>query len=120
VSKRQAIDYPDSAPLLDDIVAWPADGNWPVAKSLADLLVSIGPPTTPALQRLLQGADAAHQYFGLSLVVSRLPPDVAVHLRKDLKQIVKAPTTGQVLEGVSKLAADILRRFDDVRPKEQS
>jgi hypothetical protein len=120
VSTLQTVGYPDIAPLLDDLVDWIADGNWPVAKPLADLLVSIGPPAIPALRRVLQGADAIHQYFSLLLVVTRLSPEIIVLLRSDLKRIVDAPTAVQIREGVSELAGEILHEFDRGRSTEQS
>ncbi|NKQ73418.1 hypothetical protein C3Y89_24255 [Rhizobium sp. UPM1132] len=42
VYELEAAGYPAIAPLLDDLVAWTADGNWPVARPIADLLVSTG------------------------------------------------------------------------------
>ena len=119
VSKLQTLDCREIEPLLEDLVAWIADGNWPVAKPLADLLVSVGRPAIPALRKLLQGADATHQYFSLLLVVSKFPPDVSALLQNDLKKIVEAPTVEQNLEGVSELAADVLRKLGNVCPKEQ-
>lgn len=108
VTKLGLAGFPAIAPFLDDLVAWIADGNWPVAKPVADLLVSIGAGSIPALRQVLQGSDAIHQYFVLLLVVDRLPPDAATLLRHDLKQIATSPTLEQVREHFSELAEGIL------------
>ncbi|MGO8094440.1 DUF5071 domain-containing protein [Rhizobium leguminosarum] len=62
-----AVGFPVIAPFLDDLVAWVADGNWPVASPVADLLASIGADAVPALRQALQRSDAIHR----SVVVDR-------------------------------------------------
>ncbi|WP_455272812.1 DUF5071 domain-containing protein [Rhizobium herbae] len=111
VAQLEAAGFPAIAPLLDDLVAWVADGNWPVAGPVADLLVSTGDGAIPALRNVLQGRDAIHQYFALLLVVDRLPPDVATLLRGDLKQLVTSPSLDQIREEVSELADGILQKL---------
>jgi Domain of unknown function (DUF5071) len=120
VSKLQAEGYPNIAPLLDDIIYWIADGNWPVAPPMADFIVSVGPPAIPALRRVLQGEDVVHQYFCLFLVVSKFSPDLIALLQRDLEQIVDAPTADQVLEEVPILAGEILRTLSDSDLRDQS
>ncbi|WP_082928023.1 DUF5071 domain-containing protein [Rhizobium bangladeshense] len=99
------------APFLDDLVSWVADGNWPVARPVADLLVSTGAGALPALRQVLQGSDAIHQYFMLLLVANRLPSDIAAVLRGDLERLATKPSTDQFREGVSELAEDILQKL---------
>nr|WP_287382084.1 DUF5071 domain-containing protein [Mesorhizobium sp.] len=36
--------YPAIAPILDELLDWTADSNWPVARPLADFLVTLGTP----------------------------------------------------------------------------
>ncbi|NZD50191.1 DUF5071 domain-containing protein [Rhizobium leguminosarum] len=113
VAQLAAADFPAIVPFLDDLVAWVADGNWPVARPVADLLVSIGADAVPALRQVLQGSDAIHQHFVLLLVGSRLSPDVAAALLGDLERLAGSPTPDQVREGVSELAEIILQKLDD-------
>ncbi|MBB3747421.1 hypothetical protein FHX10_006978 [Rhizobium sp. BK591] len=112
VSKLEAAGYPAIAPLLDDLVAWIADGNWPVARPVADLLVSTGAGAIPALRGVLHGNDPIHQHSVLLLVASRLSPDVVAALRGDLEQLATSPTLDQIQEGVSELAERILQKLD--------
>jgi hypothetical protein len=111
VAQLAAAGFPAIAPFLDDLVFWVADGNWPVAGPVADLLVSAGTDAIPALRQVLQGSDAIHQYFMLLLVANRLPPDIAAALRGDLERLATKPTTDQIREGVSELAEDILQKL---------
>jgi Domain of unknown function (DUF5071) len=117
VTKLEAIGYLATAPLLDRLVDWVADGNWPVARPVADLLVSTGAGVIPALLQLLRGRDAIHQYFALLLVVDRLPLDVAALLRSDLKQLVMSPSPEQIQEGAFDLAEGILRKLGSSLPR---
>lgn len=115
VSKLEAAGYPAIAALLDDLVAWTADGNWPVARPVADLLVSTGAGAIPALRRVLHGSDPIHQHFVLLLVISRLSPDAVAALRSDLEELTTSPTLDQIQEGVSELAGRILQKLDSDR-----
>lgn len=109
VAQLTAARFPEVAPLLDDLVAWIADGDWPIARPISDVLVSAGSGAIPALLKVLQGDDAIHQHFVLSLVVCRLSRDEAAALRGDLERIATRPTIDQVREGVAELAEDILQ-----------
>jgi hypothetical protein len=111
VAQLEAAGFPAIAPFLDDLVAWIADGNWPVAGPVAALLVSAGDAAVPALRGVLQRRDAIHQYFALLLVVDRLAPDVAALLHGDLKQLVASPSLDQIREGVPELAGGILQKL---------
>lgn len=111
VTQLEAAGFPAIAPFLDDLIAWIADGNWPVARPVADLLVSTGAGAVPALRQVLQGSDANHQYFALLLVVDRLPPDVAALLHGDLKHLVTSPSLRQIQEEVPELAEGILQKL---------
>lgn len=111
VAQLEAAGFPAIAPLLDDLIAWVADGNWPVAQPVADLLVSTGAGAIPALRQVLQGGDAIHQYFALLLVADRLPLDIVTALRGDLKQLVTSPSLDQIREGVLELANGILQKL---------
>jgi Domain of unknown function (DUF5071) len=111
VAQFVAAGFPAIAPFLDDLVIWVADGNWPVARPVAELLVLTGVGALPALRQVLQGSDAIHQYFMLLLVVNRLPPDIATALRGDLEHLATKPSADQFREGVSELAEDILQKL---------
>ncbi|WP_428427997.1 DUF5071 domain-containing protein [Pararhizobium sp.] len=111
VTQLEAAGFPATAPFLGDLIAWIADGNWPVAVPVADFLVSAGAGAIPALRKVLQGRDAIHQYFALLLVVDRLPPDVAALLHGDLKQLVTSPSLDQIREEVPELAERILQKL---------
>ena len=63
--------YPAIAPILDELVDWTADGNWPVARPLADYLATLGEPLVAPVSRVLRGTDGSHKENCIRLVVSQ-------------------------------------------------
>lgn len=112
VSALEEAGYPAVASIIDDLLDWTADGNWPVAKPIADFLVTVGEPIAPSLKRVLGGKDAVHKYFCLELIVARLPQDVVRLLTPDLHRLADNPTADEVLEDVSAKASELLAILD--------
>jgi hypothetical protein len=46
--------YAPAVPILDQLLGWVADGNWPVAEPMADFLATVGEPIVPALKKVLE------------------------------------------------------------------
>ena len=65
--------YPAIAPILDELVDWTADSNWPIARPIADFLITFGEPMVAPISRVLRGTDGTHKYHCIHLVVLRLP-----------------------------------------------
>ncbi|MBP1859585.1 DUF5071 domain-containing protein [Rhizobium herbae] len=95
-------------PILDDLLDWTADGNWPIAKPLADFLVSIGAPLKPAVQRVLQGDDGPFKYFCLHLIVAQWPRDLKEDFQKELLRLVEYPSDHDIAEELPEVAEEIL------------
>ncbi|MGO8015336.1 DUF5071 domain-containing protein [Rhizobium leguminosarum] len=111
LSGIESAGYPAIAPILDDLLAWTADGNWPVAQPLARFLVTLGTPIVDPLLRVLRGNDSSQKYFCFQLIVEKLSVEVLRALENDLQRLVDRPSKTDQLEGVDELAREALQRL---------
>ncbi|MHC2360756.1 DUF5071 domain-containing protein [Rhizobium leguminosarum] len=110
-SAIESAGYPAIAPILDDLLAWTADGNWPIARPLARFLVTLGTPIVDPLLRVLRGKDSSQKYFCFQLIVEKLSVEVLRALENDLQRLVDRPSKTDQLEGVDELAREALQRL---------
>lgn len=113
-----AAGYPAIAPILDELVDWTADGNWPVARPLADYLVTLGQPLAAPVSRVLRGTDGSHKENCIRLVVRRLPAETLAELEDDLRQLAERPSEDDRREEADIAAREALSRLNqqkDVR-----
>lgn len=103
--------YPAIAPILDDLVAWTADGNWPIAPPLARFLATLGKPIVDPVLRVLRGDDASQKYFCIQLIVKNLSIEVVEALESDLRELADRPSKVDRSEEVDELAREALRRL---------
>ncbi|WP_184467415.1 DUF5071 domain-containing protein [Rhizobium esperanzae] len=111
LSGLESAGYPAIAPILDDLLAWTADGNWPIAPHLARFLVTLGIPIVDSVSRVLRGDDASRKYFCFELIVENLSIDVLEALGDDLIKLADQPSMTDLLEGVDELAREALLRL---------
>lgn len=86
--------YPAIAPILDDLMEWTADPNWPICVPLIDYLVTLGEPMVEPIRRVLRGTDEGHKWVCLRGMVTELPPGVQALLRDDLQRLAELPSDG--------------------------
>ena len=113
-----AAGYPAILPILDELVDWTADGNWPVARPLADYLVTVGEPLAAPVSRVLRGTDGSHKENCIRLVVRRLPAETLAELEDDLRQLAERPSEDDRREEADIAAREVLSRLNqqkDVR-----
>ncbi|WP_246707290.1 DUF5071 domain-containing protein [Mesorhizobium sp. NZP2077] len=103
--------YPAIAPILDGLMKWTADGNWPVARSLAPFLATLGRPIIDPVLRVLRGNDPTFKYFCLVTIVSTLPIDTLKALEIDLEGLAVNPSRLDKAEGVHEEAEAALLRL---------
>ena len=105
--------YPAIAPILDHLVDWTADGNWPVAQPLADYLITLGDPLAAPVSRVLRGTDATQKESCIRLIVGRLPIGTLRKLDGDLRRLAEQPTDDDRREEADVAAREALARLDD-------
>jgi hypothetical protein len=103
--------YPAVAAILDALVDWTADGNWPVARPIAEFLITLGDPVVAPIARVLRGSDSTHKEHLLRMVVQRLPRDILMKLEPELQQLVQQPSESDQGEQVDLAAREALDRL---------
>ncbi|WP_245477472.1 MULTISPECIES: DUF5071 domain-containing protein [unclassified Mesorhizobium] len=103
--------YPAIAPILDELMEWTADGNWPVARPLAAFLSTIGGPIIDPILRVLRGNDPTFKYFCIVTIVQTLPVDILKALEGDLRRLADNPNRVDKAEGVDEEAEKALLRL---------
>ena len=83
--------YPAIAPILDDLMAWTADPNWPIAGPLIDYLATLGEPMVEPIRRVLRSDDDCHKFVCLRRIVRGLPRALQLTLRDDLSELARVP-----------------------------
>jgi proteasome lid subunit RPN8/RPN11 len=100
--------YPAIAPILDDLMQWTADPNWPVCLPLIGYLSTLGEPMVEPIRRVLQGNDSGHKYVCLTGMVSELPSAAQLQLRDDLLRLAEYPSDADRRDVVDTEARAIL------------
>jgi desampylase len=100
--------YPAIAPILDELMPWTADPNWPVAPPLIDYLATIGAPMVEPIRRVLRSDDDGHKFVCLRGMVRLLPPTALALLKDDLAALARIPTQGHWETSVDNEARAIL------------
>ena len=99
--------YPAVSPILPELLEWFQDSNWPVAHTLSPLLVSIGSPLIPHVQRILDTNDWTWKYWMIAIIMRR-SREVAEAFREELERLAYSPTEREAQEELDEVAQDIL------------
>jgi proteasome lid subunit RPN8/RPN11 len=100
--------YPAIAPILDDLMQWTADPNWPICVPLIDYLNTLGEPMVEPIRRVLRGSDGGHKFVCLRGMIPELPLVTRRRLRDDLIALADHPSDDDRFEDVDTEARAIL------------
>ncbi len=104
----------DAAPevvwaLVNELLVWLQDPNWPVFKPLVELMVGIpADRLSAAIRPVLEGTDSAWKRALLEYLLSRHPTATTL-MMADLRRLAEHPTAADVEEGVPEAALRLLR-----------
>ena len=104
-----ALGFPMVEPVLDEILVWMQDINWPVARIFEPLLVSIGAPLTPHIQAILKTDDDVWKYWVVQNIIGK-SAELKHIFKAELQCIAATPTAGEHKEEVDLVAQEILDR----------
>ncbi len=90
-----AAGYPEVAPILEQLMEWMQDYNWPVARALVPLLRSVGAPSVPHIDRVLRSDDLVWKYWVIQYLVPSIPRDAAAPLRSELGRLHHEPSDAE-------------------------
>ena len=99
--------WPAVEPVIGELLEWLQDYNWPIAKSLAPFLSSIGEPLVPYLRTILDTTDHDWKYWILELLVKK-SREIANQVRDQLERLVSAPTPNEAAAELNLIAQDII------------
>ena len=100
--------YPAIAPILDDLMEWTADPNWPICMPLIEYLATLGDAMVEPARRVLRGTDGGHKWMCLEAIVRELPRSAQARLRDDLLRLAEQPSEDDRDEDVDVEARKIL------------
>ena len=77
-------------PILEVLLGWLQDINYPIAIPIADFLVTVGNPLIPHIKKILRSGDEMWIYWVLQYVVERLSPEHIHTFKAELNQLALA------------------------------
>lgn len=110
--KLIAMGYPAVAPVLSHMMEWIQDMNWPVARTVAPFLASIGEPILDEVRKVFETDDLTWQYWCITEIIEKLPPQIAQQFRSELERLVHTPTSAEQREELDQVARDALERLE--------
>lgn len=110
-----ALGYPPIAPVLQDLLEWLKDCNWPVSHSIAPFLASIGEPLLPLIHEVLRGNDDTWKYWCIDRLIMGFPRELAGQFRSELQRFAFQPTSQQRSEELDERARAALEWLDGRR-----
>ncbi|AIQ29919.1 tartrate dehydratase subunit alpha [Paenibacillus sp. FSL P4-0081] len=111
VHDLKKLDKKDLIPFIPELLQWLQDINWPIAKEVANLLLTVPKETVPYIEEVLNGGDDIWKTWCLECYVSQLPEEFRHPLEKQIQRIAYNPTKGEELEEVHITARELLKDF---------
>lgn len=105
-AKLKAYSYNQIKPIVYSLLQWLQDINWPVAKPIAEYLITIHENITNEIVYILKGTDDIWKYWILSVfgqVVNN------AEILREIKRIAYEPTSGEISEEVDVISLEILQ-----------
>ncbi|MGC5773673.1 DUF5071 domain-containing protein [Paenibacillus pabuli] len=97
--------------IIPELMEWLQDGNWPISKSVEDLLLRFGEEFIPHIQNGFQTKDPQWEYFMLTGLIRRLPSQYLIMLKGDLERILENPTEDEILEELDEVIIPLLDKI---------
>ncbi|MGW7158358.1 DUF5071 domain-containing protein [Paenibacillus taichungensis] len=111
VRKLSELSNEELRDIIPELMEWLQDGNWPIARSVEDLLLRFGEELIPHIQNVFKTKDPQWEYFMLTGLISRLPSRYLIVLKVDLERILKNPTEDEMLEELDEVIVPLLNKI---------
>ncbi|QOS80180.1 DUF5071 domain-containing protein [Paenibacillus sp. JNUCC31] len=111
VRKLSVLSNEELKEILPQLFEWLQDGNWPISRSVEDLLLRFGEELIPHIQNVFKTKDPQWEYFMLSGLISRLPSQYLIILKDDLERILENPTKSETLEELDEVIVPLLNKI---------
>lgn len=111
VKKIKKMDNEKIIPLLPGLLEWTKDMNWPIAKSVIELLLIFPKEIVPHVQEALLSKDDSWKYYILIFLVRELPIESKEQFKEYLIRLAENPTQNEIDEEIDEIAFEILDNF---------
>ncbi len=105
-----ALGFPTVQPVLDEIMEWVEDANWPVARVFLPFLATVGVPLVPLVRHVLESQDEQWKQSVLGNIVGQ-SDSLAHALAVDLQRLMHTPTDAERAEGLHDVADALFQKF---------
>ncbi len=113
VEKLKSASAPSVIAVAKDLLEWIQDGNWPIAKEIAEILSAYTNSIKSELLDILKGQDDIWKYWCINGVIYPSKEEyLDLDLINELKRIVNAPTKGEKEEEVNLSAEEALDKWE--------
>lgn len=107
IEKLKSIEPGEAEPILESLMEWMQDINWPVAHELIKVLPRFHIQLIPVIRNIFKTDDDIWKYWTLELLKS-FPRETLFMLQSEIERMAKFPTDGEKTEEVDINANEIL------------
>jgi len=107
----KTIDINEAEPILNQLLEWIQDMNWPVAREVFDLLPRFHNKLIPHIKAVFDSNDAIWKSHVLWLLKD-FPAETVAHFSPDIRRIAEYPTAGEIEEETNLYAIDVIEKFN--------
>ncbi len=108
VAEIKKLDRDTQMSLLQDLLVFTQDMNWPVAPSVLEILLTFPEEIVPHVQTVLSSEDDNWKWFLLHFLVIKLPIASKVQFKDYLLKVAENPTNMERAEELDEIAKEIL------------
>ncbi|MBE8728077.1 DUF5071 domain-containing protein [Flavobacterium hungaricum] len=106
IEKLKQLSFNQIQPIVPDLLEWLQDCNWPVARSILEILRPLVDQITPEILEVLNGNDGVWKYWILQNLILKTTNPI---LLKEINRIASFPTSEEKEQELDLIAVDILR-----------
>lgn len=104
----KTIGYPGVKPIIQELLEWIQDMNWPGAQEIVDLLITVDDEIVPYVRKVLKSGDGIWIIWLLSEVVSKWNTELKKQIKDDLYKLSVTSENNLIIEGVDIQAMRLL------------
>ena len=107
VEKLKNYSFEEIEPIIPVLLEWLQDMNWPISRSIAELLIPFSEKISSEILKILQSEDQVWKYWIL-ITFGEIIKDKMV--LNEIERIAKDPAKGEIDEEVFEIAKEIINK----------
>ena len=111
IERLKSVDIKEVEPILDALLEWIQDINWPVAKELIKVLPRFHKALIPHIKTIFNSNDDQWECWTLCLLRD-FPADTVKYLSSEIKRIAEYPTKEELSAEANEYALEIIQQFN--------